>query len=82
MPRMPAEYGSISRICPASSSRSPDNPFARPRRSNSFRAGISRSSVATTILPQTSCGSPYSLQKRTMAAAPSTHRRAFSEPGL
>jgi hypothetical protein len=32
--------------------------------------------------PQISCGTPYSRQNSTMAAAPETQVRALSDPGL
>ena len=66
----------------ASIRRRPGTPLALPRRSSSSSRSSSAGSVATITFPQASleisCSSQYSYSSR----APSTHSRAFSEPGV
>ena len=72
----------LVRSMPAASRRSsPGTPFARPRRASSTRRGSSACESATISFPQRSCAIPRAAQNAYISRAPSTHSRAFRDPG-
>ena len=81
-PRCRATCGSTSRI---SSPREPlhagEAVGGRGARVPRAR-GVPPRVVATTSLPQRSCGMPLSAQKRYISSRPAAQLRAFAEPGL
>ncbi len=80
-PATPRQWGSSSAISAASRRRRPVTPLARPRRSSLSSGGTSAALRATITLPQRSCGTPSRSQNSYISRAPSTQRRAFSDPG-
>ena len=81
-PPRPRQCGSISASSAADSRRSPGTSFSRPRRSSSSSAAqlalVARHDHLPAALVR---GSPARSQNSYISRAPSTHSRAFSEPG-
>ncbi len=73
--------GSSERTADAGSSSRPPTPFARPFARYDSRVATSLSSTATTSLPTSRCWMPLAAAYSSSARRPSTHSRAFSEPG-
>jgi hypothetical protein len=65
----------------ADSRRSPGTWFSWPRRSSSSSRPSSASERATITFPQRSNGISSRSQNSYISRAPSTHSRAFSDPG-
>jgi hypothetical protein len=73
--------GSIARAAAPSIRCTSLTPFACACACSASSAGSSLSSTATTSLPQRRWAMPRSAQYAYSAWRPSTHSRAFSEPG-
>ena len=79
--RIPATWGSISRIRSGPTSSRPSTPLASPLALSAARRASSDSSRATTSLPGNAIGTSWASQYRSRSALPSRHRSAFWEPG-
>lgn len=73
--------GSSAQASSPLSQRSVSTPAARARRSIFSSPARSASLAATISLPQRRWSTPWLRQKSTSFRRPSTHSRAFSDPG-